>query len=110
MQLSQEEYRHHVAAVWKVTGILSAVTIIEVGIALLFYYFMGASGLRWGLNVFMVVASLIKAFYIVSVFMHLKYEREVLAATILMPLAFFIWFIISFIMEGSAWLEMRTPY
>ena len=105
--MNQEEYRHHVNAVWRTTGILAVVTVVEVGIALLYNAFLHDSPLRMGLNIFMVAASLVKAFYIVGVFMHMKYEKKALALTVLMPLLFLIWFIIAFLWEGSYWLQLR---
>ena len=68
------------------------------------------SGLRMALNIFMVVATLVKAFYIVSIFMHMKYEKKALALTVLMPLAFLIWFIIAFLWEGISWNVMRGMF
>lgn len=105
--MTQEDYKHHVSSVWKATGILAAVTIVEVVIALIYDNYFYESGLRMGLNVFMVVATLMKAFYIVAVFMHLKYERKALALTILMPLVFLVWFIIAFVWEGISWYNLR---
>lgn len=106
--MQQEEYKHHVSAVWRATIILAIVTIVEVGIALIYDSVFHDSGPRMALNVFMVVATLVKAFYIVAVFMHMKYEQKALALTVLMPLAFLIWFIIAFIWEGLSWNAMRV--
>ena len=108
MSMSQEEYKHHVSAVWKATGILAAVTIIEVAVALIYDNFLHDSGLKMGLNIFMIIATIVKAFYIVAVFMHMKYERQALTLTILMPLFFLIWFIIAFLWEGSYWQMLRS--
>lgn len=105
-----EEYKHHVQAVWRATVILGAVTIIEVGTALLYNQLFHDKGYRMALNAFMVIATLVKAFYIVSVFMHMKYEKKALALTVLMPLAFLIWFIIAFIWEGVSWNAMRGMF
>ncbi len=107
MSLTQEEYAQQVKMVWKVTAILAIVTVFEVTIALLYNAYLHESGLRAGLDVIMVVAALVKAFYIVSVFMHLKYERQAFAMTVLLPLIFFIWFIISMLWEGNSWLHLR---
>ena len=106
--MSQEEYNHHVSAVWKTTGILAVVTIVEVGIALIYdFFFHGSMGLRMALNIFMILATLLKAFYIIAIFMHLKYEKKALVATIILPTAFLIWAIIAFLWEGDAWLQLR---
>ncbi len=108
--MTREEYTHHVSAVWRATAILAIVTIVEVGIALIYDHFFHESGMKMGLNIFMIVATLLKAFYIVSVFMHLKYEKRALALTILMPLAFLVWFIIAFIWEGISWYNLREIF
>lgn len=108
--LSQAEYKHHVSAVWRSTLILAVVTIVEVGFALIYDEFFHDTGFRMGMNVFMIVATLVKAFYIVAVFMHLKYEKKAMALTILMPLAFLIWFLIAFIWEGMYWNYLREIF
>ena len=106
--MSQEEYKHHVSAVWRTTGILAVVTIVEVGIALLYdFFFHGSMGLKMGLNIFMIVATLVKAFYIVAVFMHMKYEKQALMLTVTLPTLFLVWAIIAFLWEGSTWLSLR---
>jgi cytochrome c oxidase subunit IV len=56
---------------------------------------------RMPLNIFVIVMSLLKAWYIVGVFMHLKYEVMNLIATVLFPLVFLVWAIIAFLWEGD---------
>jgi len=107
---SPEEYKYHVNQVWRVTAILAIVTIVEVAIALLYNAFLHDSGLRIGLDILMVVAAIVKAFFIVSVFMHMKYERQAFRLTVLMPLVFFIWFIIAMLWEGNSWLMLRDLF
>ena len=108
MSISHQEYLDHKSAVWRATLILSIVTIIEVGVALLYNWQLHDSGLRMGLNFFMIIATLVKAFYIVAVFMHMKYERQALVLTVLMPLFFLIWFIIAFFWEGTYWQYLQS--
>jgi cytochrome c oxidase subunit IV len=55
-----------------------------------------------------VILSLAKAFYIVSVFMHLGDEIRNLIMTIVVPLMLFIWFISAFLYEGNSWLTLRN--
>ena len=101
--MSQAEYDHHVSAVWKTTGILAVVTIIEVVGALVY----PESFPRMALNLFFIVMSLLKAFYIVAIFMHMKYEKPALMLTVILPTTFLIWGIIAFLWEGDYWLYMR---
>jgi len=110
MILSDQEYQMHKAAVWRATIILSVVTTVEVGIALLYDTFFHESGFRMALAVFMIMATMVKAYYIVAVFMHLKYERKALAITILMPIMFLIWLLIALLMEGVSWHQMIEFY
>jgi cytochrome c oxidase subunit IV len=108
---SEAEYKQQRSKVWKTTGILAVVTIVEVGIALLYNRFFHDSNYKMALNIFMVVASLAKAFYIVGIFMHVRYENKAMAYSILAPpLMFFIWFIIAFLMEGDAYHHMRQVF
>jgi len=102
--LTQEEYQQHVSSVWRVTLILGIVTVVEVAAAVLYPESMP----RIILNLFFIVMSLIKAFYIVAVFMHMKYERRAMQLTVLLPTLFLVWAIIAFLWEGGAWLEYRS--
>ena len=100
----EEEYKQHVSGVWRVTVILAIVTIVEVAGALIYPESMP----RMILNLFFIIMSLIKAFYIVAVFMHMKYERKAMQLTVLLPTLFLVWAIIAFLWEGGAWLENRS--
>ena len=101
--MSQEEYNHHVSAVWKTTLILAVVTVIEVAGALIY----PESLPRLLLNFFFIIMSLLKAWYIVGVFMHMKYERTAMVLTVVLPTMFLVWAIIAFLWEGGAWLHLR---
>lgn len=104
--LDDATYKSQVRAVWVATGIMSVVTILEVGIALLVHYNYPDFP-RGALNLMFVLMSLAKAYFIIAEFMHVKYETRALAITIMGPTFFLIWFIIAFLWEGSAWLHMR---
>ncbi len=102
--MTHGEYQSQVSSVWRVTVILAIVTIVEVAGALLYPHSMP----RIVLNLFFIIMSLIKAFYIVAVFMHMKYERRAMQLTVLLPTIFLVWAIIAFLWEGNAWLEYRS--
>jgi cytochrome c oxidase subunit 4 len=85
--------------------ILLIVTFAEVGIALI-----GNGHLIPGVLIpkvimipAMILLSLYKAYYIVSIFMHLGHETRPMAASIVLPMLLFIWAIIAFLWEGSSW-------
>jgi len=107
--LGDAEYKSQVSAVWKATLWLSIITIVEVAGALIWIWWLypDGGGPRWFLNMMFAMASVLKAYFIVAEFMHVKYETRALALTILGPLMFLIWFIIAFLWEGAEWLNNR---
>jgi cytochrome c oxidase subunit IV len=56
------------------------------------------------------ILTLAKAYYIVSVFMHLGDEIRNMIMTIVVPLMLFIWFIIAFIVDGNSYKNLRNTY
>jgi cytochrome c oxidase subunit IV len=86
--------------IWKVFFILLAITILEFLIAL-------TPSVRNGLGKELVIAvflglTVLKAFYIVGYFMHLKQEKINMAYTILIPLIFIIYLIALLMFESGA--------
>ncbi len=98
-----------VKEIWKVTGILSALTIIEL---ILGFWMMGisSSGMVMTIKGTIVILMIAKAFYIVAYFMHLKHELKNLIMTIVVPLALFIWFITAFLYEGNSYKNLKNRY
>jgi caa(3)-type oxidase subunit IV len=105
---NENEYSDGKKSVWKVILILSAVTVIEVGTAMVYDHLNpnGGSG-KLFINLFMVVASVVKVFYIMGTFMHLGHETKGFKMTVLLPFLFLIWAIIAFTYEGASWHAMR---
>jgi cytochrome c oxidase subunit 4 len=56
------------------------------------------------------IMTLAKAFWIVSVFMHLGDEIRNMIMTIVVPLMLFIWFIAAFIIDGNSYKNLRNKY
>ena len=54
------------------------------------------------------ILTIAKAYYIVSIFMHLGDEVRNMIMTIVVPLCLFIWFIIAFLWDGNSWKNMRN--
>jgi cytochrome c oxidase subunit IV len=107
--MTQEEYRQNVKDVYKTTGVLAVVTVVEVVFALIYEFsLMDSMGLpRWPLMVFVTLASAIKAYWIMKVFMHVGHEKKGFVFTILFPFTFLIWAIIAFSIDGSYWAALR---
>jgi len=87
--------------IWKVTAILTFITIVEVIIG---GTIKKEPGFVWSLVVFgFIVMTMIKARYIVMDFMHLGQERSNIRKTILIPYIFFVVYMIILIsiIEGG---------
>ncbi|HVB02462.1 MAG TPA: cytochrome C oxidase subunit IV family protein [Chitinophagaceae bacterium] len=93
----------------RVFWILLCVTIIEVSFAFLHYFTDFPP--RMLLNAIFIGLTVVKAFFIVAEFMHLKHELKNLVFSILVPLLFITWAITAFLSDGSSWNQMRknTP-
>jgi cytochrome c oxidase subunit IV len=97
--------------IWKVFWILLIITMVELGLGLSLYALSLPEGLRMHLiKGVIIVLSLAKAYYIVSVFMHLGDEIRNMIMTIVVPLTLFIWFILAFIYDGNSYKNLRNKY
>ena len=101
--------------IWKIFWLLSCITIVELclGFGLAKHWYGDPENHRAAILFVkgaMCILSLAKAFYIVSVFMHLGDEIRNMIMTIVVPLCLFIWFIIAFLWDGNSWLKLRNRY
>ena len=112
-------YHHHIdetefkRRVRKTTILLSVITIIELGIGLLLYTMNKGEPNPFLVMLFkgvVCILTLAKAFYIVSVFMHLGDEIRNMIMTIVVPLMLFVWFIAAFLWDGNSYRTMRNRY
>jgi len=87
---------------WKIAGVLLVVTIIEFAFA-----FALPESWKWMKISIFIGLTFVKAFYIVSEFMHLKQETKVLIWSIIIPMIFVVWFIIALVYEGGSILDVR---
>lgn len=102
--IKSDESKAQIKRIRKVLILLSIVTIIEVGLGLLFSY----SWPRPLLNTIFLALTMVKAGYIVAVFMHLGDELRSFMFAVLIPLTLFIWFIIAFLYDGGFWLTVNA--
>jgi cytochrome c oxidase subunit IV len=97
--------------IWKVFWLLSVVTIIELVLGFgLAKHWYGSAGMILFVKGALCILSLAKAYYIVSVFMHLGDEIRNLIMTIVVPLLLFVWFIAAFLWDGDSWRRLRNRY
>jgi len=94
--------KSNILRLWKIAGILLVVTIIEFVFA-----FSLPESWKWMKISIFVGLTFVKAFYIVSEFMHLKHETKVLMWSIILPMIFVVWFVIALIYEGGAILGVK---
>jgi cytochrome c oxidase subunit 4 len=96
----------------RTTVILSVITLIELALGFGIYFLNQTPDPSSALILFMkgviVILSLLKAFYIVGVFMHLGDEIRNLIMTIVVPLLLFVWFIAAFLWDGDSWKTLRN--
>jgi len=98
----------------KTTILLSVLTVIELAIGLTIYNIHKgpnpSAGLVLAFKGLVCILTLAKAYYIVSVFMHLGDEIRNMIMTIVVPLMLFIWFIFAFIYEGNSYKNLKNTY
>lgn len=96
--------------IWKTTIILSVLTIIELSLGLLMYATEFPAWLDMFIKGVIVILTLAKAFYIISIFMHLGDEIRNMIMTLAMPVLLFVWFIAAFLWDGGSYRTLRNRY
>lgn len=83
--------------IWVTFWILLIITSIEFVIA----FTIDADHYKWTKIGIFVILTLVKAYFIVATFMHLKYEVKSLIWTIILPCMFVVWLVGALMMEGD---------
>lgn len=102
--VNSAESKAQVAKIWKVTGILALITIVEVIGGLYLYQYVP----KFVINGAFLLLTVYKSYFIVKVFMHLGDEVKWFRFIVLIPLILFVWFIIAFLYDGSSWLKINN--
>jgi cytochrome c oxidase subunit 4 len=110
-----EVTHHHDASdstkrIWRTFWILLIITIIELSLGLLIYATEPPHWITLFLKGTIAILTLVKAYYIVSIFMHLGDEIRNLKMTIVVPLLLFVWFIAAFLWDGNSYRTDRNRY
>jgi cytochrome c oxidase subunit 4 len=91
--------------IWRVFFILLAITCVEFFIALVLVpHYPRFHPLA---NPIYIILTLLKAFYIVAFFMHLKFEKVSLVFAIIVPILFIIGLILVLTNESHHWIDLR---
>jgi cytochrome c oxidase subunit IV len=86
-------------------------TLIELALGFTMYAFHDMPAwLHLFIKGVICILTLAKAFYIVSVFMHLGDEIRNMIMTVVVPLMLFVWFISAFLWDGNSFRTMRNRY
>lgn len=88
--------------IWRTFWILLAFTVIDI----VLYFMLLTTHSMWK-NAIFIVLGVVKAYYIVGIFMHMTFERKTLKYTIILPMIFVIFFIALMIIEGNFTLSIR---
>jgi cytochrome c oxidase subunit IV len=88
-----------------VTGLLSLITVVEILIGIYFSKTHVGEGTWTLIKWFYIILTLVKAGYIVLVFMHLGDENKGLRTTVLLPMVLVIYLIFIALFEGEAIIQ-----
>ncbi|MFM9944572.1 MAG: cytochrome C oxidase subunit IV family protein [Bacteroidia bacterium] len=99
-----ETYIPHVESngtkeIWRTLVILSILTVVDI---VLYFSMPPWGGFR---NFTFIVLGVVKAYYIVASFMHMKHEKIDLAACIIVPFLLVLGLVAGLLYEGNFWLS-----
>ncbi len=92
-----ERQKPNTKHLWKVFWILLALTALEFVVA----FTVDADHYKWTKIGIFVIMTIIKAYYIVGIFMHLGSETKAFIWTIVLPVIFVLWLIVALLVEGE---------
>lgn len=99
-----------VKRIWQVFGILLFLTAVEFLVALGFVHHWGIVEKGLPLYIFYIVLTLIKAYYIVAFFMHLKFEMKGFIISCSIVFLFILYFIVLILIEGDFLLHHMSEH
>lgn len=112
MAAHAQEHKSHTALIWKVFGILSVITLVEVilGItkpeSLHLTQILGTSPL----NIIFLILTIVKAYYITWFFMHMSDESKSLRRSVVWTALFLILYLATLLLiEGSYINDVLAP-
>lgn len=95
--LTGETTKPNTGGIWKIFFVLVGITAIEFAVT----FAMEAQSVRTFRNSILIGLTILKAFFIVGEFMHLKHETKGLIWTILVPSVLIVWLLVALVTEGS---------
>ncbi len=95
-------HESHTGRIWKVFGILSVITIVEVALGIARPSFLvdvsvGTTLLNW----IFIILTLVKAYYIVWAFMHMEGENKWFRRSIIWTVVFLVLYLITILLTEA---------
>lgn len=84
-------------ALWKVFWILLGITTVEFIVA----FGLDSDHFKWTKIGIFVILTIVKAYYIIGTFMHLKDEVKSLIWSVILPIIFIVWLLVALMVEGD---------
>lgn len=105
----QEEAGHgfNTKVIWRTFWILLVITCVELTVGMFVAPLFPHHTKIW-FNIFYIILTAAKAFYIIAEFMHLRHEWKSLIMTIALPALLFIWLISALLWDGDAFKRARN--
>ena len=104
---SEEEGKKIRKRIWLMFWVLLAITTIEVLLGI----FWKEIGVTWGaVKMTFIVMTVLKAFFIVSEYMHLKHENTALKNTIIIPYVLLALYLLYHIFTEGVYSEMMEKW
>ncbi|MCG9879519.1 MAG: cytochrome C oxidase subunit IV family protein [Bacteroidia bacterium] len=88
--------------IWKTFWILFAFTIVDI-----ILYFILLSNHSMMKNWVFIILGIVKAYYIVGIFMHMKFEKKSLMYMIVVPMVFVVFLVALMLIEGDFTFLLR---
>lgn len=98
-----EIQKPNTSAIWRTFWILLIATTVEFVVAFLM---INPEMKLLRISIFLGL-TVVKAFYIVGEFMHLKHEVKALIWSVLIPTLFIVWLVIALIVEGGSIFDLH---
>ena len=95
--INNERQKPQTKALWKVFWILLVITAFEFAVA----FGLDADTFKWTKILIFIIMTIVKAYYIVGTFMHLKDEVKTMIWSIILPALFVVWLLVALIIAGG---------
>ncbi len=109
--LNEAEEKAHVKKIWRAFWILAGLTVVELGLGLTIYFLEMGVVSYWVILFIKGVITILtfaKAFYIISIFMHLGDEVRTMMLSLAIPATLFVWFVTAFLWDGTSFKNLRN--